>query len=121
MASTAALFGGVGTVLIQVADQDRALDFYVGTLGFEKVIDWPSPAGRWIEVLAPGATTSIALVGPQPDGAVLSLATADAAAAHAALTAAGADVSPLIEAANGVPAMFGFRDRDGTAIRVSER
>ena len=29
----------VGTVIVPVSDQDKALDFYVGTLGFEKRID----------------------------------------------------------------------------------
>jgi catechol 2,3-dioxygenase-like lactoylglutathione lyase family enzyme len=56
----------VGTVLIPVSDQDRALEFYVGTLGFEVLVDGPfGDGGRWIEVAPPGAATSIALV-PQP-------------------------------------------------------
>jgi len=38
----------VGRVCVTVADTDRALDFYVGTLGFEKVVDVPmGEAGRW--------------------------------------------------------------------------
>jgi len=41
----------VGRVIIPVADQDRALDFYVGTLGFEKRADIPFGEGdRWLEV-----------------------------------------------------------------------
>ena len=31
----------VGTVIVPVADQDRALEFYVGTLGCEVRIDGP--------------------------------------------------------------------------------
>ncbi|MDX6508787.1 MAG: hypothetical protein QOG81_539, partial [Gaiellaceae bacterium] len=41
----------VGRVCVTVADTDRAIDFYVDTLGFEKVIDVPmGDAGRWVEV-----------------------------------------------------------------------
>ena len=53
----------VGTVIVPVADQDRALEFYVGTLGFEVRLDGEFGDGqRWIEVAPPGAATSIALV-----------------------------------------------------------
>ena len=52
----------VRTVGINVTDQDTAVRFFVDTLGFEKRLDAPiSPTMRWIEVAAPGATTSIAL------------------------------------------------------------
>lgn|GEM_PF-3010590 len=53
----------VRTVGIPVTDQDRALEFYTGRLGFEKRMDAPMGEGmRWIEVAPPGASTSIALV-----------------------------------------------------------
>ena len=43
----------VGTVIIPVSDQDRALDFYLG-LGFEKRMDAPYGEGeRWVEVAPP--------------------------------------------------------------------
>jgi len=35
----------VGTVIVPVADQDRALEFYVGKLGFEKRLDGPFGEG----------------------------------------------------------------------------
>ncbi len=51
------------TVGVPVTDQERALDFYVDTLGFEKRLDVPMGGGaRWIEVAPPGATTTIALI-----------------------------------------------------------
>ena len=40
---------GIGTVAVPVTDQDRALEFYVGRLGFEKRRDLPFGPGRWIE------------------------------------------------------------------------
>src|SRR3954469_23085254 len=54
----------VRTVGIPVTDQDRALDFYVGTLGLEKRMDAAVPqlGGRWIEVAPAGSSTSLALV-----------------------------------------------------------
>ncbi|MGH9120544.1 MAG: VOC family protein [Acidimicrobiales bacterium] len=36
---------GVRTVSIPVTDQDRAIDFYVGSLGFTLVRDMPTP--KW--------------------------------------------------------------------------
>jgi len=56
----------VSTVEIFVTDQDRALDFYVDKLGFEKRRDESMGPGspRWIEVAPPGAKTSIVLYKP---------------------------------------------------------
>ena len=52
----------VGRVCVTIADTDRALDFYVGTLGFKKVVDEPmGPDMRWVEVQVAGAETTIAL------------------------------------------------------------
>jgi catechol 2,3-dioxygenase-like lactoylglutathione lyase family enzyme len=114
----------VGTIGVPVSDQDRALEFYVGTLGFEKRMDAPFGAGlRWVEVAPPGATTSIALVG----GAAgvdtgIRLSTSDAAADHAELLARGVDAdAELLEMGAGVPPMFTFRDPDGNRLYVVER
>src|SRR5947199_9798053 len=58
----------VGRVCVTVADTDRALDFYSGTLGFEKVVDEPlGPDMRWVAVSVSGAETTIALA-PPPQG-----------------------------------------------------
>src|SRR5258708_34548824 len=57
----------VGRVCVTVADTDRAVDFYVNTLGFEKVVDLPmGDAGRWVEVRVRDAVTTIALAPPPP-------------------------------------------------------
>ena len=49
----------VRTIGVPVSDQDRAIDFYVGTLGFEKRLDVNMGGGRrWIEVAPGGAATS---------------------------------------------------------------
>src|SRR5437588_9270296 len=61
----------VGTVIVPVSDQDRALEFYVETLGFEKRTDTPYGDGeRWVEVAPPGAATTVALVPPREGDSV---------------------------------------------------
>jgi predicted enzyme related to lactoylglutathione lyase len=47
---------------IPVRDQDRALDFYVNTLGFTLMTDQPmGPGQRWIEVRPPKGDAGVAL------------------------------------------------------------
>jgi len=116
----------VGRVCITVADTDRAIDFYVDTLGFEKVVDVPmGEAGRWVEVALPGTATTIALA-PPPQGQEaggsqtgICLDTSDVDADHAALEAAGVDVDEQVTRWGGpVPPMFWLRDPDGNSLIV---
>jgi catechol 2,3-dioxygenase-like lactoylglutathione lyase family enzyme len=118
----------VGRVCVTVADTDRAIDFYVGTLGFAKVVDVPmGDAGRWVEVAVSGAPTTIALA-PPPQGqdaggsqTGICLDTSDVDADHAALKAAGADVDEEVTRWGGpVPPMFWLRDPDGNSLIVVE-
>jgi catechol 2,3-dioxygenase-like lactoylglutathione lyase family enzyme len=112
----------VRTVAVPVKDQDRAVDFYVGTLGFEIRMDSTFGEGRrWVEVAPVGATTSIALVAPGPDGRAgvdtgIRFATADAAADHAELHGRGIDVDAEV-LQSPVP-MFTFRDLDGNTLYI---
>ena len=63
MSDTAMNITEVGTVIVPVTDQDRAREFYVGTLGFEVRMDAEfAPGERWLEVAPPGAATTIALI-----------------------------------------------------------
>ena len=52
-------------VPVPVSDVERAIEFYVGTLGFEKRRDLPFGDARWIEVAPPGSATTIALDSPE--------------------------------------------------------
>jgi catechol 2,3-dioxygenase-like lactoylglutathione lyase family enzyme len=110
---------GVGTVGVPVTDQDRALEFYVGELGFEKRRDLPFGPARWIEVAPPGSATTIALV-PAGVPAGIRLATADAGADHADLRSRGVDVDPEVLRLPDAPAMFGLRDPDGNGLILVE-
>ena len=113
---------GVRTVGIPVADQDRALAFYVGTLGLEKRLDVPFGDGRWVEVASAGAATSVALV-HTPEGDPIGVETGirfashDVPGDHAELRAVGVDVDELIPSP---VAMFVFRDPDGNRLEVVE-
>ena len=116
----------VGRVCVTVADTDRALDFYDGTLGFEKVVDIPmGPDMRWVEVAISGAETTIALA-PPPQGQEaggsqtgIILDTSDVDAAHAALKEAGVDVDGEVSRyGDPVPPMFWLRDPDGNSLIV---
>lgn len=125
--STGARITEIGRVMVPVSDQERALDFYVGTLGFEKRTDVPYGDGdRWIEVAPPGTSTAIALVPPRQGEPVgvetrISLSTDDAGAVHAALGDRGVDVDPEVMRMGGpVPPMFFFRDQDGNSLLLVE-
>jgi catechol 2,3-dioxygenase-like lactoylglutathione lyase family enzyme len=116
----------VGRVAVSVADTDRAVDFYVNTLGFEKVVDVPmGDAGRWVEVSLRGTPTTIALAPPPPGRQAggtetgICLDTADIDADHATLKAAAVDVDNEVTRFGGpVPPMFWLRDPDGNSLIV---
>src|SRR5574341_1342535 len=115
---------GVRTIGVPVTDQDRAVEFYVGTLGMDKRLDVPAEqlGGRWIEVAPPGSATTIALV-PARQGAAagvetgIRLTAADAASLREELAARGVDVGEL-RRWDGVRPMFGFRDPDGKGLEI---
>ena len=117
----------IHTVGVPVTDQDRALRFYVETLGFQPLRDVPiGPGKRWIEVAPPQGTTTIALVasggggsgsGPVGVETGIRLVSADVAGDHAALAAEGVDVGDLL-CWEGIPPMFAFRDQDGNRLEL---
>jgi len=116
----------VGRVCVTVADTDRAIDFYTGKLGFEKVVDEPmGPDMRWVEVQLRGTPTTIAIA-PPPEGQEaggsqtgIILDTTDVDADHAALKEAGIDVdNEVTRYGDPVPPMFWLRDPDGNSLIV---
>ena len=115
----------VRTVAVFVTDQDRAVEFYVGTLGFEKRMDAPiGEEFRWIEVAPPGAGVSIALspaseTSPAGVDSGIRLTTVDAEAEHDAMRQRGIDTDDVLRWPD-LPAMFTFRDVDGNTLYVVE-
>ena len=116
----------VVAVAVPVTDQDRALDFYVGVLGCEKLADDLVEDGfRWVEVRPAGAATGIALLAAEADSPAgvdtgIRLAATDAAAAHRALEASGVKVGDLL-LWEGAPPMFVFCDPDGNRLYLVEQ
>ena len=117
-------FTGLSTVAIPVTDQDRTKGLFEG-LGFETRFDADLGGGfRWIELVPPGAVTSIALVASGEDlptgiDTGIRLVTADARAAHAELHALGLSVGELLDWPT-APLMFSFCDWDDNRLYVAE-
>jgi catechol 2,3-dioxygenase-like lactoylglutathione lyase family enzyme len=127
------------TVIVPVSDQDRALDFYVEVLGFEKRADFRYADGeRWVEVAPAGAATQITLVQPR-EGEIagietrLALSSEDVEADNAGLLARGVDVDqevlregdPAVRWGGailaGIPPMVLLRDPDGNSFLIVQR
>jgi catechol 2,3-dioxygenase-like lactoylglutathione lyase family enzyme len=115
----------LATIIIPVADQDSAIDFYVNNLGFDKRVDVPFGNGdRWVEVGLGDEATTIALA-PPPEGVTtgkretgISLQTDDIDAYHERLKSAGVDVDEIMRPGDPVPPMFWFRDPEGNTLMV---
>jgi catechol 2,3-dioxygenase-like lactoylglutathione lyase family enzyme len=124
---------------IYVLDQDEALDFYVGKLGFEVKIDQQFGPMRFLTVALPtdmghavllerpappSVSPEIAdqvrdLVSKGAGGGHLFFATDDAHKTHAELKEKGIDLpeEPMVQP-YGID--FGFRDPFGNSIRVAQ-
>ncbi len=123
----------VVTIVVPVTDQQRALDFYVGTLGMRTINDFVYPSGeRWLEVTPADGSAHLCLVAARPERPAgvetgIVLMSADVLADHAALRAAGVDCDdaplPVGEVVwwsgaplAGQPTQFRFRDHDGNSF-----
>jgi catechol 2,3-dioxygenase-like lactoylglutathione lyase family enzyme len=125
--TTAANITQIGTVMVPVSDQDRAIAFYCEKLGFEKRADIPfGGSERWVEVAPSGSATSLALVTPREGEPVgidtrVALSTTDIDADHASLLAAGVDADAEISRmGDPVPPMLWLRDVDGNVLLLVE-
>lgn len=114
---------GIRTIGVPVVDQDKALEFYVGTLGLEKRLDVVmGPGMRWIEVGPPGSEITVALIkaGDQLPAGIetgIRFVSSDADAAHADLQGNGVRVGEVLRW-EGVPPMFTFSDPDGNGFEL---
>lgn len=130
----------VGTVFVPVANQDRALEFYLEKLGFQKLGDWLYGDGsRWIEVAPQGSINKIALVSQsegkasRSDKTLCAFSTTDIEADHTAFRTRGVEVDLEIaqkgQSRTGListdciipdsaPPQFCFRDIDGNRFLI---
>ena len=113
------------TAMFTVSDQDAALAFYTGRLGWEVRADQrfgPDGEARWVEVAPPGSVARLALnppMGGTPGGAAVGVEVDDVLAEHARLTALGGiDLDPEPAHVPGAPLMFSLRDPDGNHVWV---
>ena len=128
MPATKTRISHLSAVMICVEDQDRAVDFYVDKLGFEKRIDVPFGGQyRWVEVAPQGADTTLAIVPPpegKPAGNIetgIGLNTHDIDGLHAELKSHDVDVDAEVSRqGDPVPPLFWFRDPDGNSLMVVE-
>jgi catechol 2,3-dioxygenase-like lactoylglutathione lyase family enzyme len=118
----------VGTVMVPVSDQDRAIEFYTDKLGFEKRADTPFGRGeRWVEVAPAGAASTIALVSLREGESAgietrIGFTTEDVDADHADLKNRGVDVdAEVMRMGDPIPPMMFFRDPDGNKFMIVER
>ena len=124
---------------IYVPDQDQALDFYVGKLGFEVTNDMQFGPMRWLTVALPGDPgRQLLLEKPGPPsmseetaaevrqaiskgvaGGHLFLACDDAYATHADLRAKGVEITEEpVDQPYGID--FGLRDPFGNHLRIAQ-
>ena len=115
----------IATAMFSVSDQDAALTFYTGQLGWEVRADVRFGAdgeNRWVEVAPPGSVARLALnppMGGTPGGAAIGVEVDDVLAEHARLTDAGVnDLDPAPQHIEGAPLMFSLRDPDGNSIWI---
>jgi catechol 2,3-dioxygenase-like lactoylglutathione lyase family enzyme len=114
----------IDVVSMPVSDQERARDFYVGTLGFELLRqNEMGPEARWIQVVPKGGQASITLVtwfDTMPAGSLqgLVLHTDDLEGEVASLIEKGVDIPGGVQDADwGRYAVFADPDGNRLVLR----
>jgi catechol 2,3-dioxygenase-like lactoylglutathione lyase family enzyme len=117
----------ISVAMFTVSDQDAAVAFYTGKLGFEVRYDAPFGENgemRWVEVAPPGSTATLSLnppMGGTPGGSSIAVSSSDVAGEHSRLVGLGdIDVDPNLMETPGAPLMFMVRDPDGNTVVVVE-
>lgn len=114
----------VDMIGMPVTDQQVALDFYTKILGFEERVNMPhfeDESIRWIELVPPGASTSIVLSTWEDSSSRgrLVLATSDIEADYAELKAKGLDLPPLQREPWGIS--VNITDPDGNKFQLLQQ
>ncbi len=115
----------VSVVSVPVSDQDRALAFYVGVLGFELLDDAPMGPLRWVRVAPRGADCALTLVTwfpTMPPGSMkgLVIVSDQLGADVESLRAKGVSVDDVQDAPWGRFATFDDPDGNGIVLRDVE-
>jgi catechol 2,3-dioxygenase-like lactoylglutathione lyase family enzyme len=118
----------LATAMFTVADQDAAVAFYTGQLGWDLRSDVAfgegDMAGRWVEVAPPGSVAvlavNVAWDGSAPGGGAIGVEATDVRGERARLAEAGIEVGEFMGGDGPVPLMFSVSDPDGNTIWVVE-
>jgi predicted enzyme related to lactoylglutathione lyase len=117
----------VHSTTIVVRDQDKALDFYVNTLGWTKSIDnQMGPEMRFLTVVPPGGGAEVAIgqpgwLGREPGGETgISLISDDIDGDYERLFAAGVTFTQPVEAMPWGGKGTHFQDPDGNAFFLAD-
>jgi len=110
---------------IPTRDQDKALAFWTGKMGFKVATDQPMGTQRWIELSIPGAQTGIVLFTPEGHEDRIgtffngSFQCDDTDYTYRQLHERGVDISPPEKQPWG--SFCRFRDPDGNSFILSSR
>lgn len=109
----------IKSVSLPVADQERALRFYVDVLGFELRTDvevWPG--ARLVEVVPPGSDVGLVLLPPDsPLPLAVRMGSSEADGAYAQLRDQGVTLhNDAVLRWDETPPMFYFSDLDGNGL-----
>ena len=124
------MFSQIYSATVAVADQEAALDFYVNTLGWAKVMDVPFGDGlRWLTVAPSGSAPVLVLAhrdwtswgAPATGGNTgIALVTPDIDAAHATLTGRGVSFKAPVTVLEWGQKGTWFYDLDGNEFFLVE-
>ena len=125
------MFSQIYSATVAVADQEAALDFYVNTLGWDKVMDAPFGEGlRWLTVAPPNSATVLVLAhtswtsweAPVTGGGNtgIALVTPDIDAAYRTLTERGVRFKAPVSALEWGQRATWFYDLDGNEFFLVE-
>jgi predicted enzyme related to lactoylglutathione lyase len=112
------------SITLFVADQDAALAFYVGKLGFAVRQDVSNGERRWLEVSPEGAQTGVLLLHSFPGIAAgsargIMLAVPDVEAAAAELREGGVELTGPTQTPWGIEATFSDPDGNGFVLSAA--
>ncbi len=113
-------------VPLLVRDQDKALDFYVGKLGFEKRQDYGQKGRpRWLTVAPPGAEVEFALIKGEylldprgEEGHQMTLTTSDCRGEVETLKARGVEFRGPAPVETPFGILASFQDPDGNRFTL---
>ena len=112
-------------VSIPTRDQEKALAFWTGKMGFKVATDQPMGAQRWIELAIPGAQTGVVLFTPEGQEDRIgtffngSFQCDDVDFTYRQLSERGVDISPPEKQPWGI--FCRFSDPDGNSFILSGR